>query len=233
MTVAICDDEARVLDKLERMLLKIMEREEILCNILKFDNGKSLLERIEEIQLVFLDIEMPELDGIEAGALLKRKNPDCQIFIASGREDRFKETFRIGARRFLSKPFDEEEITEAVRAYKRKYMVGMNKLEVYRNRNSYLVSEREIAYISAYKGGVELMVNGVLYRKDVSLSQIEKILDDTCFFRIQKAYIVNLFYVTDFTENEVMAGRVKLPLSRRYRRNFVDKYMEFDIWHAK
>lgn len=232
VNIAICDDEENVLEKLKRILLEITNREEIPCSILTFNSGKRLLEKIGEIQLVFLDIEMPDLDGIRAGLLLKRKNPDCQIMIASGREDRFKETFLIDAMRFISKPFDVEEIKEAVRAYRKRYMVGMESLELYRNRSLYEICQREIEYVSAYKGGVEVMANGQLFRKDVSLSQFEKALDESCFFRVHKAYIVNLLHVTNFTENEVWMGKVKIPLSRRHRKEFENVFMEFDIRHG-
>ena len=99
VNIAICDDEENVLEKLKRLLTEITKQEEIPCSIITFNSGKSLLERIQEIQLVFLDIEMPDFDGIRTGLLMKRRNPDCQIMIASGREDRFKETFLIGAMR--------------------------------------------------------------------------------------------------------------------------------------
>ena len=110
-------------------------------------------------------------------------------------------------------------------------MVGTDSLELYKNRNLYEISQREIEYISAHNGGVEVMAKGRLYRKDVSLSQFEKVLDECCFFRVHKAFIVNLMYVTDFTENEVMVGKVKIPLSRRQRKAFVNTFMEFDIRH--
>lgn len=229
LQIAICDDEEYVLDELEQILFKVLKKEQVLGKIFKFSSGRSLLKEIKKIQVVFLDIEMPDLDGIQVGSLLKKKNEDCQIMIASGREDRFKETYRIGAMRFLSKPFDEEEITEALRAYLDQCMAYGDKLEVYKNRNSFQISQRKIEYIAAYKGGVEIMANGILYHKDISLSRLEKELDPVCFFRVHKAYIVNLHHVTDFTEQEIMVGKVRLPLSRRQRQAFKNACMEFDV----
>ena len=172
---------------------------------------------------------MPELDGIAVGKLLKKKNPECQIIIASGRGDRFKETYQIDTLRFVSKPFDEEEIWEAIQAYQNKYMIGMDKMEVFLNRNAVWIRQKNIQYLSAYKGGVEIMVNGVLFRKEISLNRIKEQLDRICFYQVHKAYVVNLFHVTGFTEKEVAVGKIKIPLSRRNRKKFESTFMEFDI----
>lgn len=227
--VAICDDEPVIRKELHKIIRRILKREEITYTLEEFDSGQQVLDEIEHIQLVFLDIEMPQLDGIEAGRQLKLKNPDCQIIIASGREDRFKETYQINALRFISKPFDEEEIREAIQAYLTQALIGMEMIEVFQNRNPSWIRQRDIQYISAYEGGIELMAKGSVYRKELSLIKLEGILDQRCFFQVHKAYIVNLFYVTDYTEKEVLVGKVRIPLSRRNRKKFESAYMDFDI----
>lgn len=229
LSIAICDDELIIMHKLEQILKKIVKKERMPCVIEKFDSGRKLLEQIKNIQLVFLDIAMPELDGIAVGKLLKKKNPECQIIIASGRGDRFKETYQIDTLRFVSKPFDEEEIWEAIQAYQNKYMIGMDKMEVFLNRNAVWIRQKNIQYLSAYKGGVEIMVNGVLFRKEISLNRIKEQLNRICFYQVHKAYVVNLFHVTGFTEKEVAVGKIKIPLSRRNRKKFESTFMEFDI----
>ncbi len=229
--IAICDDELMMCKKLHQIIENILDKEQISFELEEFDSGKSLLEKIGNVQLAFLDIEMPELDGIQVGILLKKKNPDCQIIIASGREDRFKETYDLETLRFISKPYDEEEIRAAIQKYRNKYMIGMEKIEVFQNRNSIWIQQKDIQYLSAYKGGVEINVEGNLYHKDLSLSQAEELLDKTCFFQVHKTYIVNMLHVTDFTDKEITVGKIKIPLSKRKRKLFESAFMEFDIKH--
>ena len=57
---------------------------------------------------------MPQMDGIDVGKEILRQNPGCRIIIASGEWERFKEGYVIRAVRFVTKPFDEEEIAEAL-----------------------------------------------------------------------------------------------------------------------
>lgn len=105
----------------------------------------------------------------------------------------------------------------------------MDKMEVFLNRNAVWIRQKNIQYLSAYKGGVEIMVNGVLFRKEISLNRIKEQLDRICFYQVHKAYVVNLFHVTGFTEKEVAVGKIKIPLSRRNRKKFESTFMEFDI----
>lgn len=228
--IAICDDEPLVRRKLSRMVQEILDREEISFELEEFNSGIELLDQIENIDLVFLDIEMPELDGIETGAIIKKKNSECQIIIASGREDRFKETYRLKAMRFVSKPYERIEVREAIQAYLNERQLGLTRIEVFRDRVSYWIRQRDIEYISAFNSSVEIMVKGILYRKQGSLSQIEKLLVPELFYKVHKAHIVNLFYVADYTDKEViMKNKTRIPLSRRQKKEFDNKYMEFDI----
>lgn len=201
------------------------------CEILEYNSGKELLEEIQHINLVFLDVEMPEMDGIETGKCIRRKNPECKIIIASAREDRMKETFWVNAMRFVSKPYDKAEIQEALETYLATSQLGMQTIEVFKNRKSYQIRQKEIQYIQAYNGTVNIVARNTIFRKEMTLNKIEDILDKRIFFRIHKAYIVGLFYVTDYTEKKVLIKEEKLPLSRRNRSDFERAFIEFDIIH--
>lgn len=226
--IAICDDEPIFLKLLADALKEVLVEEKISYLLQKFVSGCELLEQIEKCDLVFLDIDMPQMDGIEIGLKIQKKNPNCRVIMASGREDRFKETYKISPLRFISKPFDKEEIQEAIQAYINQW-VGMQKIEVFRERKSYWIYQKDIQYIAAYRSNVEIYVNNVLYRKDIALNGIEEQLDSRCFFKVHKSYIVNLFWVTEYEEKNIWIEKIKLPLSRRQQKNFEQAYVDFNI----
>ncbi len=229
--IAVCDDEDIMRKQLTDMIVQILSEKEISYELEDFSSGIQLLEEIAKFQLVFLDIEMPQLDGIEVGTWIRQKNPRCQIVIASGMEERFKETYKIKATRFVSKPYNCEEIEEALQTYFDEYCLGMATLEVYCNRNEYWIRQKDVQYISAYNSTVNVHSNEKTYRKDISLNKVEELLEKRLFFRVHKAYIVNLKYVTDYNDKEVLIGNVRLPLSRRQKKEFERAYMQFDIAH--
>lgn len=226
--IAVCDDEKIVRQDLIRVLQGMLEKEQIQYKLYEFSSGIELLERITEIQLLFLDMDMPEIDGIDVGMKIQELNPKCKIVIASGREDRFKETYKVKPLGFVSKPFEEDEIREVILTYE-VATIGRETIEVFKDRQSYQIPQRDIKYIAAYNGYVEMLVNGELYRKNVSLNQLEQDLVKEIFYKVHKSYIVNLFWVTKISENEVWVDNVKFPLSRRQGKNVKDEYMKFDV----
>lgn len=227
--IAICDDMSEMNNTMSEILRDILDEKDIVYEISQFYSGKELLKQIEQIDLAFLDIEMPEMDGIETGEYIRRQNPRCKIIIASAREERMKETFRVNAMRFVSKPYDKEEIYEAVETYLVTFQLGMQKIEVFKNRKLYRICQREIQYIEAYNGTVNIVARNTIFRKEMTLNKIEEMLDKRIFFRIHKTYIVGLFYVKNYTENKVLIEEEQLPLSRRNRRDFERAFIDFDV----
>lgn len=227
--IAICDDEEMVRKELANLIQKVLEREHISYILEEFDSGHDLLEHTShQIDVLFLDMDLPQMDGIETGIRIMKENPFCKIVIASAREDRFKETYKVNPLRFISKPFAEDEIWDAIQAY-RNQRIGMEEMEMFQERKTCLICQRDIQYIAAFNSYVEIMVNGTLYRRDISLNKIEKELEKRCFFRVHKSYIVNLFWITDVEEKQVFIGNIKIPLSRRKRKEFEEAYMRFDV----
>ena len=74
-----------------------------------------------------------------------------------------------------------------------------------------------------------MMLDGCMYRKDISLKQLEETLDKEMFFKVHKSYIVNLLWVKEIRADEVFVGKIKVPLSRRQKREFEDAYIRFDL----
>ncbi|MDD6071444.1 MAG: LytTR family DNA-binding domain-containing protein [Clostridiales bacterium] len=228
MILGICDDEELICKELVSVIYKVLEEQRITGEVEYFTSGRDLLKEIDRFGLVFLDMDMPDMDGMEVGREIEAENPECKIVVASSREDRFKETYRIHPLRFISKPFDEEEVKDAIKAYTEN-LIGYAEIEMYRNRKSYWFRQRDIHYIASFRGYVEMMVDGCVYRKDISLKQLEEILDEEMFFKVHKSYIVNLLWVKEIKADEVFVGKIKIPLSRRQRKEFEDAYIRFDL----
>lgn len=226
--IAICDDEEMILEQLSQLIYNIMEKIEQKHEIYTFTEGNALLEKGDAFDLVFLDINMPDMDGIETGKRLQRKNPNCKIVMATGMVERFKETFTFGAFRFVTKPFEEVEIWEAIEAYLH-HCIGNQVIEFYKNRTIVKVKQRDIHYVQAYGSYVTIFIKDMVCRKEISLNAIEQILDQRCFYRIHRKCIVNMFQITNYRNGKVHMGEVELEVSRRNRKEFEKAYMEFDL----
>lgn len=226
--IAICDDQEEVTKKLQSIIQKICVKNKINIGTKEFFNSFDLLNNIKGCLIAFIDLDMPGMDGIELGKRINELNLDCKIIVATGRVDRYKEAFTIQALRFVTKPFDEKEIEEALLTALLK-KVGNGIITAFMNRIPYDISESDIRYLMAYNGYVEIVTENGRYRKDTSLDSLECDLDKRLFVRINKGYIVNLQWIKGFDNTTVLLIDQRLPLSRRRRKNLEQKFMEFDL----
>lgn len=230
--IGICDDKLEVLRGLERLLLDICVELGVDSEIHLFLDGQKLLENISSFQIVFLDIEMPGVDGIELGKQIRKLNPECKIVMATGRVERFKEAFQIQALRFVTKPFEKGEVKEAMEVAIG-FLHFLQVVEVYYQRSKYSISEEDIRYIKAYDGYSEVYVGNKVYRKNCSLDEFEKLLSKWLFVRINREVIINLFWIEQERKGTVQMQTEAFRVSRRRKKEFEHKNIEFDLKYRK
>lgn len=228
LVVAICDDEFNIVEKLADIVDSVLADCQKRYEIRRFCSGEELLKQAEEINLAFLDIDMPVYDGLTIGSKLKEINPLCVIVMATGREDCYKEAFKIQAFRFVTKPFDKAEIAEAVQMFLDSFR-GENYIEAYYNRNLCRIKEKRILYFRAMDSYSEIVLPDCVLRTNESLSNLEKDLDDVLFFRIHKQYIVNMSAIERYYRGIIVIKEKKLEISRRRKSEFERKYLEYQM----
>ena len=228
IVIGICDDEMMAVLQIKKIVSDYMDKVKKEAQILLFQSGKELLEHMEKLQILFLDIEMPEMDGIEAGKIIYKRNRDCKIIMATGRMERFKEVFKIEAFRFVTKPFSVREIEDALEDIF-DTMIGMKEIEFYENRTVHKIQQKNIKYFKAYGGFIEAKVGNRLLRKEISLLKLEELLEENIFYRINREILVNMFYIGSYREGVITVGTQKFKVSRRRKKDFEKTFIEFDL----
>lgn len=227
--VGVCDDEQILARRLGASLRKMFAERGVDAGISIFLSGKRLLEKAELLDLVFLDIDMPFLDGVETGKRLRLRNPDCAIVMVSAMEHRMKEGYVVGARRFVTKPVEMEELREAVDAVL-EISPGTEQIRLFLNNHPYEVRQNQIDYLEAYNGYTLFHVNGKLFRREENLKHFLNDLDSRLFAQISRKYIVNLAHARPGGSGDTLCvAEVSIPVPRRQREGVLRKYMEYDL----
>ena len=226
--IGICDDEKIVLKILQRIILKCLEELGLRAEIVLFNKGKELLETDIKLDILFLDIEMPQMDGIETGKELRRKGEECKIIMATSKKERFKEAFYINTFRFITKPFEKEEVEEVFE----EAMIalgGIEQIEVYKDRVKCKVLQRDILYIEAIDSSVEFILKEGKFRKESSLNELEKELNRKVFFRINRQCIVNMAQIEKYEKGMIFINKECKKVSQRRKKGFDMMYREYFI----
>ena len=228
MRIAICDDKKIITSMLKRIVDDILKRRNISALVDEFWSGEELLKEIQEYDAVFLDMDMPGMDGIITGKLIMEKNRDCIIIMATGREDRYREAFHINARDFITKPFDEGNIEEALDIIIDGQM-GKEPISLYKNGINYNIRQKDILYIEAYDGYIQCFTTSGMFRSEISLTQVMQEVDGRMFYRVRRGMAVNMMWVDKYDKGKIHIGDKDIEPSRANKKQFEKAYIEFDL----
>ncbi len=229
LRMAVCDDERHVHDTVEKLMEIYAGRKKVCCKYYHFFSAQELLLLEDSIDFLLLDIDMPVMDGIEAAHILNKRGIDYKIIMLTSKTERFKEAFKIGAFRFVTKPISEDELFEAVDEV-RERMLGMEMVKAYRDGIRYEIVQREILYFMADGNTIRIFTEDAEYRSEQSLKQWIEELDQRLFFACHKSYVVNLGKIVK-TEKDILylTSGEKIPIARRSRKEFPQKFLMYDI----
>lgn len=179
----------------------------------------------EPIDLLFLDIEMPQVKGTDFLAQLIHK-PKV-IFTTAYREYAL-EGFELNALDYLLKPITFARFMRAIEKYRLtvpptistseslRHPVNLDYIFVRENRKEVKVKLAEIQYVKSIKDYVELRtVSGVHLVKSTLESMQQRL--DSRFLRIHRSYLINVEHMTAYTAQDVDIGKVELPIGESFR----------------
>lgn len=231
MNCIIIDD-----DKLSRKVIsEFVQRTEDLKLIDTYDSAvdaiNSLKEVKKEVELVFLDIEMPDMSGIE---FLKNLDNYPQIIIISSKEKYAIDAFEYDVVDYLLKPIKYGRFYKAInKAVKRKGQTigfksvgsGSNeaKNEVYIKENSSLVrlEYNDIIFIEALENYVNVTTFDKKYTIHFTMKSILEKLPPDLFIRVHRSFIINAHHILGIEDNSIivkLADDTKLiPIGKSYR----------------
>ena len=228
LQIAVCDDVIEQTLMQQKYIREYCENNDTEYKLHLYTSGERLLSNAEKLDIIFLDIEMPGLDGIETGRMLRRKNGSCRIIMETVMVERMKEAFFIEAFRFIVKPIKKLEVEEALDACMKK-VLGSGSVPLYYNRIVHKVHQSEIQYVVTYDSYSEYRVKNKMLRSEASLKELENQLDKRLFFRIHRKYIVNMAQVESYCNGIIHMKDTDLPVARRKKKEFEQAYMQFDL----
>lgn len=228
MRILICDDDSLILEKLAKYLKEYFHNHNIKCpEIVTFQSGEELLNDTKKKDIVFLDIEMPGVSGIFTGKELKQQNPNVIIFIVTSYIEYLDEAMRFHVYRYLSKPIDKRRLFRNMRDALQLYSSMNTTLAIETKQGVHTVLTSSILFVEAAERKVIVHTQNADYESVHTIDFWEKVLNDNCFFRSHRSFIINMKYVTDFDHSLIYLGKQKFTayLTRRKYSAFKQAYL--------
>lgn len=225
LQIAICDDKEIIVRELYKQLHYLMRKSGIEYKIFPFISPIRLLECQESIHILFLDIDMPQMNGLMTAKKASEKWDDIKIIFLTAHIEYVQSAFKVKTFRYLLKPFKKEDIREAL----------YEAMDVLLERNFKLIKVQdkviqinipEIYYIEA------LGDQSAIFREnDYIISNVT--LKEWCtdnypdLYRCNKNYIVNFLHVDKIKDKVFLTNGKELPVAVRKRRLIKEAYYSY------
>lgn len=219
LLIAICDDEK----SLRIDLRKLLEQELDLCGIDfkidEFDCGEKLVTALDIaiFDILFLDIEMKGLNGIETAKELRKKTSVTQIIFVTSYPDFVFQGYEVQALHYLLKPYQQKKIVTVLHTAIEQLDQNIDKYFLIEQKNGTIrIPVNKIYYFYSEKRFVNAVTESGTYSFYDKLSEISNQLPEY-FIRIHNRYLVSLNYAEALHGDSIICHGEELPVSRSYK----------------
>ena len=231
--IFLCEDDSYQLKEMADIIKKTALHNQWNLQLETFNCADSMLHTIEERKraeekmpdIIFTDIEMPDINGIEFGKKLCKLAPEIYLIYITAYTEYAISGYETRAYRYLLKPLEEKAVQKVVtqifsEQYGRKYLV------IEELGEQKMIALKDIVYLSSQDKYTVIHTAGDTYLNRISLQTYEQELEKAGFFRIHRKYLVNMrHYKTLKGGSVVVSGNQELPVSRRKKEEVQNRYI--------
>jgi len=228
--IAICDDN-EICCKMNLDLIK-KYKEDHTCAITTdvFERGKDLVRSNLVYDIVILDIDMPELNGMEVAATLREKGYEGYIIFITSHTSPVYESFKYNAFRYLVKPVKENQLFEGLTSIFKEIEDKNDQYLVAKvdSKNIVRIDINDIKYIETLNRKTIFHLSKRNVETIMRMNELESNLTSYHFFRPHKSYLLNMKYVQSYDKSNVeMVDDTLVPMSRLKLSAFKKAFHEY------
>lgn len=226
--VAVCDDEGIMLEIIEEKLRQAFAQIKFkYYDIHLFQNGMDLLKSQNRFDIILLDIEMPDMDGLSLAKRLHGSKTDPLIIFITCHRELMEWGFHVRAFRYLTKPINDNSFNEAIKNALNEIMV-VDTILVSDSTKRALLDVRELIYVESLGEGCCFYTNTSKYIRNEPLKYWIDRLPKKEFIQTHRAFVINIRYITNIEPNIVnMKNGSRVPVSVRRRKALNDALHQY------
>jgi len=233
MNCIIVDDEPLARIEMEALIKEVSD----ITILDKFANAPSALKFLEnnEVDLIFLDIEMPMVSGLEFAAQLPK---NTLIIFTTAYPQYALKSYELDAIDYLLKPIEKSRLEKAIEKAKlyskllseetEKNIIESNTADfliIKSDRRFHKINFVDIKYIEGLKDYVVIFTGNQKLITAMNLKTIHQKIPEHIFLRVSKSYVVNINCINSFDHHTIYVGENEIPLGDVYKKDFFKLYL--------
>ncbi len=227
MNIAVVDDERIIREQ----ICGLIEKQNPTCRLDVYSSGEEIAASEKRFDIIFLDIKMDGIGGIETARRLREKSSDTILIFVTGVKEYVFDALDLYAFQYLLKPINERKFAEVLERAIREAEKKTEKQELFIKSKKLTVDQADILYIES--SGKKVAIHLVGSKKTIeiyaSMDELEKELNKN-FYRCHRSYIVNMSHIAEYNNDSItVTGGEKVYLSKKKYGEFKKAYM----WHLQ
>lgn len=225
--IAIVDDEKVIREHIKNLI----EDKHVECLIDTYSTGEAFLQVDKCYDIVFLDIQMDGMNGIDTARILRQKTEHTVLVFITGVKEYVFDAFDVAAFHYLIKPIDEQKFADvfkrAVLEVGKKKQQANGQLFVKTRYRNITLEQNDVLYIESRGKKVEIHTKTEVIDAYAGIGELEKQLKQN-FYRCHRGYLVNLAFITEYSNDSITLNNSEsIILAKEKYGEFVKVYMRY------
>ena len=217
MVIGICDDEKVIRDKIEKICVNVTGEYDTDTAVKTYSDGKEVLE--ENFDILILDIEMEDVDGIAVKNYFQSGKKDTIIIFVTSHNEMMSQAFGVNVMGFVTKSYLDSQLPVMLESAIKRVMNTVN-IEGVDSRKVCYIEAEHIYNILHLENDTEMSVR-------CSSADLEKMLEGVGFIRVHRTYIINMAYVEHIRDKSVVINGKEIPVSSRLKSRLKKEYSRY------
>lgn len=221
MKIAICDDEKKYTDEIEKNVKAILAEQNITAEYDVFSDSKEIYNCNNFYDVAFLDIEMEPYSGIDIAKKLKTVNPYIIIFIITSYDSYLDDAMDLNVFRYIKKPLDCKRLRKGiVKALDNIDSQNITFILKDGEKTKTVLSD-DIVYIETAGRTTKVVTVDNEFISDSKINFWKSKLIASFFYNVHKSFIINMKHISDYKRDTVtLMGKYNIPVSYRRQAEF-------------